>query len=110
MKMLKVDSKSIPNSTFNLSSFQKQARLEAAAKKKEEKQAANAAKKQTAETVEVKLEKLTLDASLPEAKTVKIREIAEFDGKRVRVCGYIHRLRQQSKNLNSQKVNFILIL
>lgn len=66
--------------------------------KKQEREAKLAAEKEVAATVEVKLENLTLDASLPEPKSVKIRDAPLSDGKRVRVCGFVHRLRQQSES------------
>ncbi|KAI6171096.1 Asparaginyl-tRNA synthetase [Aphelenchoides bicaudatus] len=73
-------------------------RLEAE-QKKLEKQAARAEQQKATKEVEVKLDNLVLDTSLPEAKTVKIRDVPSYDGKRVRVCGFIHRKREQSKKL-----------
>jgi hypothetical protein len=42
-------------------------------------------------------EPLELDPSLPEPQLTKIRDIAEHLNKRVKVYGFVHRLRQQSK-------------
>ncbi|KAM9328938.1 asparagine--tRNA ligase, cytoplasmic [Gastrophryne carolinensis] len=39
------------------------------------------------------------DPNLPEAKTVKIRELEAYRGQRVKVFGWVHRLRRQGKTL-----------
>lgn len=39
------------------------------------------------------------DPSLPEPETLKIRSLEEFRGRRVKVFGWVHRLRRQGKNL-----------
>nr|XP_020768894.1 asparagine--tRNA ligase, cytoplasmic [Odocoileus virginianus texanus] len=39
------------------------------------------------------------DPSLPEPKCVKIRELEGYRGQRVKVFGWVHRLRRQGKNL-----------
>ena len=46
---------------------------------------------------EAKKIKITPDPSLPEASSVKIRELAAYHGKRVVVRGWVHRLRRQGK-------------
>jgi hypothetical protein len=63
------------------------------------KEAEKAQKQQEQQAVvkDVNLEGLTLDESLPEATTVKIRAVPSLLGKRIRVCGYIHHKREQSK-------------
>jgi asparaginyl-tRNA synthetase len=42
---------------------------------------------------------LVMDTSLPEAKTVKIDQCEEMRGKRVAVCGWVHRSRVQGKDM-----------
>ncbi|CEI99853.1 Putative Asparaginyl-trna synthetase [Rhizopus microsporus] len=42
---------------------------------------------------------LTEDASLPPAKKIKIRQSTEHRGKRVKVSGWVHRLRVQGKDM-----------
>ncbi|KAG7477131.1 hypothetical protein MATL_G00090860 [Megalops atlanticus] len=39
------------------------------------------------------------DPSLPQPKTVKIGELGSYQGQRVKVFGWVHRLRRQGKNL-----------
>lgn len=39
------------------------------------------------------------DPSLPEPKCVKIHALEEYRGQRVKVFGWVHRLRRQGKNL-----------
>jgi len=68
-------------------------------RKKQEKAAARDEQQAAAPVVDVQLENLVLDESLPAAETVKIRDLGAYVDKRVRINGFIHRLRQQSKNL-----------
>ena len=37
------------------------------------------------------------DKSLPQAQRIKIRQVAEHKGKRVKIYGWVHRLRRQGK-------------
>uniref|UniRef100_A0A8D0HAA9 Asparagine--tRNA ligase, cytoplasmic n=1 Tax=Sphenodon punctatus TaxID=8508 RepID=A0A8D0HAA9_SPHPU len=39
------------------------------------------------------------DPNLPQAKCVKIRDLEEYRGQRVKVFGWVHRLRRQGRNL-----------
>ncbi|KAI6204842.1 Asparaginyl-tRNA synthetase [Aphelenchoides besseyi] len=68
-------------------------------KKKDKAQTAQAAKQQEAPAEA--LEQLQLDGSLPEAKLVKIRDVAKnvekFVGQRIQLFGFVHRLRSQGK-------------
>uniref|UniRef100_A0AC34FX99 Uncharacterized protein n=1 Tax=Panagrolaimus sp. ES5 TaxID=591445 RepID=A0AC34FX99_9BILA len=62
--------------------------------------AAKALKEKTdAVMEEAKKIKLVMDTSLPEAAKIKIRDAKENIDKRIKVQGYVHRLRQQGKNL-----------
>lgn len=76
-------------------------RLEAERKKKEK---AEAAAKKDREQQERRLEEakkvqITLNTSLDEPIVTKIRGCPNLIGKRVKVYGFVHRLRQQGKNL-----------
>ena len=67
-------------------------------KRKREKAGEKAAKSQ--ENNEKRLEdakkvRIELDASLPTPTTVKIRDCKEQSGQRVKVLGFVHRIRQQ---------------
>jgi asparaginyl-tRNA synthetase len=70
-------------------------------KKKNERAREKTAK--TMESNEKKLEEakkiqLTQNQTLPEAKKVKIRDCPELCGRRVKICGFVHRIRQQRIN------------
>ncbi|KAI1709271.1 tRNA synthetases class II (D, K and n) domain-containing protein [Ditylenchus destructor] len=76
-------------------------RLEAERKKKEK---AEAAAKKDQEQQERRLEEskkvqITMDKNLPEPLVARIRDCPNLTEKRVKVFGYVHRLRQQGKNL-----------
>jgi asparaginyl-tRNA synthetase len=83
----------------------KAAELEKKAKKVAEQAAEQAAKDQAAaedrERVLEQAKKVILveDASLPTAARIKIRESVANRGKRVRISGWVHRLRVQGKNM-----------
>ncbi|KAG0227667.1 hypothetical protein BGW41_003710 [Actinomortierella wolfii] len=85
--------------------IKKVAELEKKAKKAAEQAAGQAAKeKAEAEERERLLEaakKIVLveDASLPKAEKIKIRQAVESRGRRVKVSGWVHRLRVQGKNM-----------
>lgn len=72
-------------------------RLEAERKKKEK---AEAAAKKDQEQQERRLEEskkvqITMDKNLPEPLVARIRDCPNLTEKRVKVFGYVHRLRQQ---------------
>lgn len=64
-------------------------------KQKRVEKEANEEAKEEDQLEEAKKITLSLDPSLPEAKSVKIRECKEAIGKRVKIYGHVHRLRQQ---------------
>ena len=82
--------------------FKKQKKTYQVEKTKQEK-AAQAAAKKSAED-EKRLEDarnvvIVQDASLPAAKQIKIRDATAHRGQRVKIHGWVHRLRSQGKNL-----------
>jgi asparaginyl-tRNA synthetase len=58
-----------------------------------------AASEEAARIEKAKSVVLVMDASLPEAKTVKIDQCEEMRGKRVAVSGWVHRSRVQGKDM-----------
>lgn len=84
------------------SQLKKMKRLEAQRKKKEEQEAKRKAKQE--EEFQKRLEeakKITIseDTSLPSAKKIKIKQAPDFVGQRVKIGGWVHRKREQSKKL-----------
>lgn len=57
------------------------------------------AEKRSKNLEEAKKIKITENASLPKAKKIKISQGTENRDKRVKVCGWVHRLRRQGKSL-----------
>lgn len=64
-------------------------------RKKEEEDA----KKREVALEEAKKVKITEDQSLPSPSIIKIRDGEKFRGKRIKVFGWVHRLRRQGKNM-----------
>jgi hypothetical protein len=75
--------------------------------KKQAKEAAKLAQKQEADAVEVQLEKLTLDPSLPTPKVVKIRDALKCESQRIHVYGFIHHLRQQGECYSKKDFKYL---
>ncbi|KAJ8028991.1 Asparagine--tRNA ligase, cytoplasmic [Holothuria leucospilota] len=72
---------------------------EQAKKAEREKKEAEDAERREKNLEEAKKVKITEDASLPKAKTIKIRETKDHRGQRIRIQGWVHRLRRQGKTL-----------
>ena len=68
----------------------------AADKAKRDAEAAEAQAKRAEEAKKVTIEE---DKSLPAAKKIKISKGQDFRGERIKVCGWVHRLRRQGKAL-----------